>query len=136
MALIDPGPVRLAPECFTGLTALMSLKLQECGLINIPPALAALGGSLTSLELPLNNGLQLADDDFTALLALQKLRKLNLHKSSLSESYDSGDRALASAAQAHLQFVPALWSSCSLKHLVRLPGAFLKGHGHELDLEM
>lgn len=131
LTLKYPGtPVTLQPDTFTGLTALVSLELMECGLVSIPPAVTALIGSLTSLALPYNNDLQLADDDIATLLSLQCLRQLNLRKSSFTTAFRNGDIATAEAAKAHLHYEPPLWSPRSLHHLVQLPGSFLAYHGH------
>ncbi len=66
--------------CYMRLTALATLRLEACGLTGIPSALTALGGSLTTLALPLNDELQLADHDIVTLLALRKLQNLDLRK--------------------------------------------------------
>ena len=135
--LKHPGPVgTLQPDCFAGLTALASLELLECGLDSIPPALTALAGSLMSLALPYNNDLQLAYDDVATLLALRSLQQLDLRKSSFNKVFRKGDILIAAVVQDRLHYEPALWSPRSVKHLVRLPGAFVKNHGHVLDLEV
>jgi len=82
-----------------------------CGLASIPSALTALSGSLTTLALPYNDDLQLAEDDVVTLLALRKLQNLDLRKFSL-------------------------WSPHSLQHLVDLPNAFHARHGHALALQV
>ena len=68
------------PDSFTGLPALSMLSMQ-CELLSIPPALTVLAGSLTHLTLAYNDSLQLADDNVSILLALGKLRTLDLQKS-------------------------------------------------------
>ena len=131
LALKYPGPVvTLQPDCFTGLTALASLELSACGLASIPSAVTALVDSLTSLALPCNDGLQLADDDIATLLALQKLRQLDLQKSPFGEAFEDVDTDLANAVESHLRYEPVLWSQRSFQRLVQLPGAFLAQHGH------
>ena len=133
LSFFNPGTMTLTPDCFTGLTALASLQLNFCDLTNVPPALTALAGSLTSLELALNNDLQLASDDVATLLTLRKLRMLDLRKSSL----DHATRiAAAAAAEAVLPVQPPSWSMRSVQHLVNLPAAFLTQHGHVLALLM
>ena len=133
LSLVGPGAVMLMPDCFAGLTALATLTLHRCGLSAIPTAVTALANSLTSLMLPFNDGLQLADDDITVLLALSKLQTLDLRKQSL---LSLPDNPTAVAVSAHLHYVPAPWSECSLKRLVRLPSAFIAKHGRAIALEV
>ncbi len=116
LTLKHPGTVSLSPDCFTGLTALVTLKLKTCGLTSVPLALAALAGSLTSLALPNNSALQLATSDMDTLLTLRKLRSLDLRKSGRT---------------------PAdTWSLRSMQHLVRLPSDFQGTHGHTPDIQL
>ena len=61
LSLRRAGTVTFTPDSFVRLTALATLKLSSCGLIHIPAAVTALAGSLTSLALPLDNDLQMAD---------------------------------------------------------------------------
>lgn len=133
LTLQHPGTsVILQPDCFKRLPALASLELRACSLVSIPPAVAALAGSLTSLALPYNDDMQLAADDIAVLLALRELRQLNLQKSSLRLAFlvRDGDTAVADAVKARLHYEPSLWSPRSLQHLVQLPGTFLAHHGH------
>ena len=137
LALACPAPVvTLQPDCFTGLTALVSLALEDCGLASIPLAVTALAGSLTTLALSCNDQLQLADGDIATLLALRELQQLNLRKSSFDTAFEDGDPAVADAVQAHLHYMPPLWSVHSMQILLRLPGAFLAEHGHEPIIEV
>ena len=92
------------PDSLTGLTALVTLSLEKCGLSNIPTAIAALALSLATLQLPFNEDLQLADDDIAVLLALPRLRTLDLQKQSLMCPIDN---ATAVALSARLNYVPA-----------------------------
>ncbi len=136
LVLDAPGTVTFTPDCFARSTPLTAIKLRKCGLTSIPSALTALCGSLTLLSLPLNDRLQLADDDTKVLLSLRKLRKLHLQKSSLRTAFKDGDTAVAAAVKAHLHHEPALWSQRSLQHLVQLPVAFLLQHGHVPELKV
>ena len=137
LTLETPGITTLMPDCFTGLSALATLEMKACGLVSIPKALMAVASSLTSLALPLNNNLQLAADDVATLLALRKLQKLDLRKSSLRSALtSSGIAAAADAVTADLRYEPPLWSLDSLQHLVSLPTAFLALHGHALVLQV
>jgi Leucine-rich repeat (LRR) protein len=123
----------LMPDCFTGLTALATLQLYECGLTELPPALTALAASLTVLELHDNDDLQLADDDTTTLLTLRKLRRLDLRKSCLMGAFSPGSVAEAAIElAAHLSYQPPLWSLGSLQQLLNLPNAFRAQNGHSL----
>ena len=128
--------VALTPDCFTGMTALAALHLQRCDLARIPAALTALAASLTWLALPFNDGLQLADDDVKILLALRKLRELDLRKQSVTAALGWRHSEAAAAVEAHMHYQPALWSARSLQHLVDLPKAFLVQHGHVLALHV
>jgi Leucine-rich repeat (LRR) protein len=110
----------LTPHCFEGLPALATLVLSGCELINVPAALRALACSLTSLSLPYNDDLQLADDDVKTLLALRKLRKLDLAKT---------PRRRVPNGQSP-------WSLGSVQQLVDLPSAFSVQHGHGLALRI
>ncbi len=131
LALYNPGNrVTMQPDCFAGLTALASIELQKCGLTEVPSALTALDGSLTSLMLKNNDDLQLTDDGFTTLLGLRKLRCVNLQKSSFKSAFRDGEVAVARAGKAHLHYDPPLWSLRSMQNLVRLPRVFLLAHGH------
>ncbi len=78
--------VKLEPDALRGLTGLAMLELATCGLAEIPEALTALVGSLTSLALPYNDKLQLGDRDVRTLLALPKLRMLDLRKPPLTHA--------------------------------------------------
>ena len=125
LSLDNFGTVLLWPGCFVGLMALAKLRLEGCGLVEIPPALTALGGSLTSLALPSNHSLQLVDNDIAILLALRKLRNLDLRKSVFDET-----SVAASAVIAHVGYPPALWNMKSLQHIANLPGLFLRQNDH------
>jgi len=125
--------VTLIPGCLTGLTALATLELKGCGLVLIPTALTALQGSLTRLALPFNDNLQLAETDVAILLALRKLRMLDMQKYSLTNPLDN---TAAVALSAHVRYVPAPWSERSLQHLVTLQSAFQSKHGIVLALDV
>ena len=130
------GTLTLLPDCFTALTALHTLRLYDCGLANIPAALTALAGSLTSLTVSYTTELQLDSDVVATLLLLRTLRKLHLPKTSLSTAMRDSGTAAADVLEAHLGFQPALWTTRSLQHLVELPGAFLAQNGHALALHL
>jgi len=127
------GTSPFLPDCFAGVPALATVELSSCGLASVPAALTALAGSLTSLAMPHNGDLQLAHGDAATLLALRKLRHLDLRKSSFENalSYMASRRVVE-----ELHFEPALWTARSLQHLVTLPDAFRAQHGHALDLLM
>ena len=76
-----------------------ALRLSECGLMHIPAAVAALAGSLTSLELPYNNDLQLDNDDVECLLSLRKLRTLDLQKSPFAAAMNANPMPVLPAAE-------------------------------------
>ena len=133
LRLQEHGTVVLMSNCLVALTVLATLELESCGLANIPAAVIALEGSLTSLALPFNPDLQLAHSDIATLLALRKLRKLDLRKI-LSGSQLNG--ALARAVKAKLRYSPSLWSVGSLQHLLNLPNAFSARHGHALAVQV
>jgi len=111
-------PLRLQGDCFLGLRALATLELEGSGFATIPGALTALGDSLTHLALPSNDTLQLELGDVSILLALRKLRSLDLRK------HNPRGTAGALAGQ------PLNWSPRSLHSLVHLHAAFQKKHGH------
>ena len=121
------------PDCLTGLTRLATLQLMQCGLSKIPTALTALRASLTSLALPFNDKLQLANGDIAVLLTLRRLQALDLRKWALKDPLDNAE---AVALNAKLQYEPAPWSLRSLQHLVTLPNSFHAQHGHVLALQM
>ena len=126
------GTVTLMPNCLEGLTALAMLKLESCGLANIPTAVLALAGSLTLLALPFNADLQLASSDVTTLLALRKLRKLDLRKTFVGSDLNG---SLSEVVIAHLRNHP-VWSEDSLQHLLDLRNAFNGRHGHALAVQV
>jgi len=112
--------VTMTPDCFTGLTALATLDLIDCSLTTIPPALTALAGSLTSLMLPFNDGFQLDPDAAKRVLALGKLRELDLRtKEYVFEPQDG-----------------SAWKLYSLQGVVELLEAFLLQHGHWLAIRL
>jgi len=133
LRLQEHGTVVLMSNCLACLTVLAKLELESCGLASIPAAVTALEDSLASLALPFNPDLQLADSDVTVLLALRKLRKLDLRKV-LSGSQLNG--ALARAVKAKLRYSPSLWSVGSLQHLLNLPNDFSARHGHALAVQV
>ena len=136
-----PASVTLTRDCFTGVTALATLRLESCGLRNIPDALTALSGSLTLLALPNNHDLQLPDYDTKKVLALAKLQKLDLRKSLCVSTIRGPDLSpnftrAAQVVATSLHYDPPLWSQRSLQQLVDLPNAFLAQHGHTLALQI
>ncbi len=140
-----PASVSLTRDCFAGLTALATLRLEACGLSNIPEALTALSGSLTYLALPNNDDLQVPDYDIRILLALPTLQKLDLRKSRCISSMQNvrtvvdvspAFKRAAETVAASLHYDPPLWSQRSLQQLVDLPNAFLARHGHTLALQI
>ena len=134
LSLSGHGSVTVMPDCFAGLTALATLELRLCGFAVIPTALTALQDSLTALALSDNDDLQLTKAGVMTLLALRKLRTLELLKRDLVDALDN--RAAAAAVSAQFKYTPAAWSSRSLQRLVTLPNAFLARHGHVLDLQL
>ena len=118
--------VRFLPDCFLGLPALATVELYSCDVWRIPEALTGLRCSLTHLELPCNDALQLWDEGISTLLALSKLRTLNLRKPP-SRSLDSWSTGGTDSSK---------WLPDSLQHLMDLPSAFLNRHGHELNLQV
>jgi len=131
-------PLSLTADCFTGLKALASLKIYDGDLVSIPPALTALEDSLTRLELPYNDALQLADEDLMVLLALRKLQIVDLIKSDLedTENLTVAARQAARVVTAQLQYGPSVWTSQSLQYVAELPVAFLEEHGRRLALRV
>ena len=120
--------LHFAPDCFAGLTKLATLDLPECRLAKIPAALTALEGSLTSLVLTYAEGLELAHDDVTILLALRNLRKLDIRR-----RWFQLERA-GNAAAAELRGELIWWNRSSMARLVDLPIAFYEQHGHKLTM--
>ena len=110
--------VSLLPDSLVVLPALATLELEDCGIVSIPVALTALTDSLTRLALAANNALQLDSEGFLTLLALRKLRMLDLRKPA---PHGPGG---AMATQ------PLNWSPRSVCHLVKLCPAFMEQHGH------
>jgi len=139
LAFTSARQLMLTADCLVGLTTLARLSIYDCGLVSIPPALEALGGSLTRLALLYNNALELTHGDVKVLLALHKLRTLDLRKDNLldyiEESDDLRDVAYeaARAVQAKLHFTPSVWSNCSMQHLMELSAAYYAEHGRVLD---
>ena len=125
--------VTLLPECLAGLTALAAVNLTGCGLVRIPEALTAVSAGLSSMALPYNDELQLANSDVATLLPLRRLRHLDLRKTPFDEAIDYG---LASAVLGELHYEPPLWSMRSLQRLVSFLSAFFALHGHAVDLLM
>lgn len=125
--------IDMLPDCLVGLPALATVMLSSCGLASIPAALTALRGSLTSLELPYNDALQLTSVGVKTVLALQELQYLDLNKSSFADDDVVSHRA-SDAVVTELGYQPALWSVRSVQHLSALSKAFLAQHGRELDL--
>ncbi len=128
--------VSLLPKCFTSLSALATLQLAACDLDKIPLALTALEGSLTNLQLPFNDKLQLAHEDMKTLLTLRELRMLDLHKSSLVDALGDDAATVPHAVRARLQHQLAPWSLRSVQHMADLRSDFLAQHGHSLALEV
>ena len=67
------------------------------------------------------------------LLALPKLRTLNLRKDSMTSALET---VSFDEVQAELRYEPAPWSLRSLQHLLKLPNASLAKHGHALAVEV
>ena len=140
-----PATVSLTRDCFTGVTALATLRLEACRLSSIPSALTALSGSLTSLALPNNDDLQLSHYDTQVLLALPKLQKLDLRKAHCVSSMRDRETVVTVSPAfkrageivvSCLAYDPPLWSQRSLQQLVELPNAYLALHGHTLALQV
>lgn len=111
--LVDtPKTVTLTSWCLAPLTMLKDLKLAGCGLTGVPPAVAELSASLTSLSLEHNVDLQLCETDIGTLLELRCLKELDVHK----VYEDDPDTA-------------NLWSNDSIQVLIDLPGRFMTQHG-------
>ncbi len=136
LSLDHCGTVSLTPDSLTRLTALATFKLDTCGLVRVPAAVTALAGSLTSLALPYNDGLQLTDDGCTRLLTLKKLKNLDLQKSCVDMALHIAGLTAPNAVLQHLDNNANPWSPQSLQHLVELPGAFLAQNGRLLALTM
>ena len=107
-----PKLVTLTPQCLAPLKMLKELKLADCGLTGVPPAVAVLSASLTSLSLEHNVDLQLCETDIGTLLELRLLMELDVHK----VYEDDPDTA-------------ELWSNDSIQLLIDLPGMFMAQHG-------
>lgn len=127
-------PLVLMPDSLAGLTALARLTIRDGGLVSVPAALEALGGSLTRLALPWNDGLQLEHQDVVVLLTLRQLRTLDLRKSDLEDVVeqledltdpDTADEAVQMVTDT-VGCVPSVWSNRSLQHLMELPVSFLR----------
>ena len=125
--------VTTTPDCFTRLPALATLELFECGLSSIPAALTALAGSLTSLVLANNDDLQLRHDDVNILLALGKLRKLDLRKIEWAQPVEAGNPA---AGYMGRPYDASCWLRSSLQRVVELLTGFHQQHGHALAIEL
>ncbi len=131
----------LMPDCLMGLTALVRLTIYDCGLASIPSALEALGGSLTRLALPYNDAMQLAHNDVTVLLALRRLRMLDLRKTNALDLLDDNEDLeqaagqVANAVVAKLHFEPSTWSNLHVQQFAELAASFALEHGRKLALQ-
>ena len=119
--------LKLMPDCLSELAGLATIELKECGLTNIPAALTALAGSLTSLALPRNHALQVANEDVVTILALPQLKLLDLRKHAPHVTVTYENVRLTELA---------FWSMRSLQHLCNLQACYHAQHGHLVALEM
>ncbi len=134
--MISQIRVSITADCFAGQTALVTLKLNQCGLTAIPKALVGLAGSLTSLELSYHRNLQLVHDDVMTLLALRNLQKLKLYKPYYDPPGEVMPHQGFNDAVARYGGELVLWTRRSMQHLVKLAVAFYVQHGRELALHL
>ena len=120
------------------LTALTSLQLLNCGLRSVPVAVAALSATLCMIDLSGNERLQIDGAAAASILSCGRLRTFALRKQDIASGYDlSGPDDLGQRSKEHMEregYFPAPFSAESLRHLMRLPNAFRKLHGHDLDV--
>ena len=99
--------------------------------------MSPLKDTLRELDLSGNDRLQIDDAAVASILECSLLRTLDLYKS------DIGDwkRQMTGATQRWFEeriaregYTPAAYSTQSLSRLVRLPSAFSKRHGRDLDI--
>lgn len=114
-----PCTLTMTPRCLAPLTAMKTLIYMNCALDGVPPAVACLGASLTSLTLVTNRSLQLGEADKSVLLQLHRLRKLDVRKSITSSDPDKAAGA---------------WNESSIQILIDLPGLLMARHGVTLDV--
>ena len=74
--------LQLAPRCLSSLRMLEDVCLFNCGLTAVPAALAGAAPNLRQLDLRGNTELQIDQAGFNTLVALPKLRMLNLSDAS------------------------------------------------------
>ncbi len=111
LTLRNADEVQLQPGSLAQLTALTALRLIDCGLDGLPADVASLSGTLSVLDVSDNIDLELDGAAVASILACSRLRTFGCYKQS-TEDYESD----------------------TLMHLVRLPMAFFKRHGRELDV--
>ena len=79
--------IHLSPDCFNSLSFLSDLRLVDCGLVLMPPALAAVQGTLRHLNLSNNNRLEIEECGYSILLGLSALERLDLSPLSKTITY-------------------------------------------------
>ena len=103
----------LSARSLAPLIALKTLILQNCALDGVPPAVALVGASLSTLSLVNNRNLQLGEADRNVLLDLRCLRKLDVRKSTSKKTSN-------------------LWTESSIQVLIDLPGKAKAKHNVSL----
>ena len=119
------------------LTALTALTLEDCGLRSVPADLASLSATLCVLDLSNNDHLQVEAATVDSICGCSQLRTLALYKRDISEWQDDLAHSAWREIRRHTGetgYIPAQFSSESLAQLVRLPSAFRKQHGRDLDV--
>ena len=111
LTLRNVDQLQLPSGSLAQLTALTALTLIDCGLDGVPADLALLSGTLSVLDVSGNEDLQVDSAAIANILACNQLRTFGCYKP-VTQDYESD----------------------TLMHLVRLPMAFFKRHGRELDV--
>ncbi len=109
--LQDISGVQLQPGSLAELTALTALRLINCGLHGVPADVRKLSGTLSVFDVSGNVDLQLDGAAVASVLACSRLRTFGCYK-----------------------LRTCFYEPHTLMHLVRLPTAFMKRHGRELDV--
>ena len=116
------------------LTALTHLTLRGCGLRSVPADIASLRGSLRTLSMHDNHRMQIDAAALGTLVMCSQLEGLGLCKPDIDWWSDKFDGVWHRFEQ-HMSeegYIPAQWSSESIRNLVQLPDTFRLRHGRTL----
>jgi len=130
----DEG-LELQPGSLKQLSALTAMTITGCGLRTVPEDVALLSATLRRLDLSSNDRLQLDDRGLASILCCSHLDCLKLYKSDLEYwRYDLQDVWHRVQEQISSEgYTPVQFSSESLRNLMKLPYAFHRRHGRELE---